>query len=168
MLEQDKLLIESWDSDARAPSKLGRRRRTIRSLTDNVTLGFAVWTYGSGGWHSCLAGPAIQVCETEDASLLMVVRRRFRWSRSWAVYDADNRLVGRVRPHSLVNNRGRRLASVQREADPAQGRFLGLDRRELASFQTSSDGSVLLVFGQLRDNNPFSKMIVLGAILAWL
>lgn len=166
MLEAGKLLVEAW-APASAQSSVGpaQQRRNIRSSAQGEVFGFAVWTAGGRSWWTCLAGPTIQVRETEDASLLMSVRRSFRWSRRWAVYDADDRLVGRISPRRLVNNRGRLLATMERNADQSQARFLGPDKQELASFQARSDGSVMLIFGDVPDNNPFSRMLMLGAVL---
>lgn len=156
MLERDDLLIEPWAAAAAAETA-----RTIRALPESEALGYVVQV-SAAGW---LAGPAEVVREAEDMPLLMTMRRVWRWSRCWTVRDADDRLVGRIYARQMVNTRGQVVATLEGQP-PDMTRFLGLDGRELASSHSRSDGTRVLHFADTPENNPFTRMLLLGAVLA--
>src|SRR5262245_31890319 len=105
MLEQESLLIKPW-----APHASGTHlTRAVCALAGGDVLGYAEMGSLKGRWLSWLWGPSLHVRESEDASLLMIIHRTFRWSRSWKVRDADERLVGTIRPRQLLNSQGQAI-----------------------------------------------------------
>ncbi|MBM4069496.1 MAG: hypothetical protein FJ271_11185 [Planctomycetes bacterium] len=161
MLERDHVLIDSWMALTCTAAR-HELSRAIRALPENAPLGTVV-KLPAVGW--CLAGPSLVVREGEDSSLLMTMRHVWRWSRSWTVRDADDRLIGRVHPRVLQNARGQLVARLEALRLPGHSRLVGIDDRELAHIEVRSDGSRTLLIAAAQDNNPFTRMLLLGAAL---
>src|SRR5262249_30357263 len=117
------------------------------------------------GLLSWLTGQAMEVFETEDASLVLTLRRPWGLSRTWEVVDAENRRVGMIYRHWLLDGLGQRLARAEPAADSAPGRFIAADETELGTFDLRDDAGILLTFNESLD--PFTRMTLLGASLSF-
>jgi hypothetical protein len=160
MLEQPALLLRPWTWED------NHRRRPVLNAATGEPLGF-VSRRQSLRWPLLrwLARRILEVYETEDASLLLILRGPPLWSRSWEVLDADERHVGMIRGGALWDRYQDFLAQVELGPDGAAARFVSPAGLELASYRAGSDG-VLLQFNPALEGDPFAKMIVLGATLA--
>jgi hypothetical protein len=145
-------------------------RAKVRPVADAATrrrLGFVTRQSGGGGpllgW---LAGGALLVYETEDASLLCSVHRTWSFARRWEVCEADGRRVALVYRALLVDALGYPLAEVEPPAGAHAGRFVGRRCQELGNFRPDGLGTSLAFAAEL-DNDPFARMALLGAVLAY-
>jgi hypothetical protein len=156
------LLLGPWlpDASADAPASMAR---IIWALPEMEVVGQALRLLPAR-W-SWLTGPTLVVREGEDASLLMSMRRAWPWSRCWTVRDADDRLVGRVKPQVVFNARGQMVARQDMPRPTAPRRLVGADDRELADLQFRPDGALAVSFAPTQDRNPFTRMLLLGAAL---
>lgn len=156
MLEHKVLWLGPWA--AALPAQRG-----IRDAASNLGLGQArrLPPHKPLGL-SWLARARLQVVEMDDESLLFTARQGF-WKTSWVVEDADGRLVGTVAGAEALDQQGRLLGRLT-TSDHGLGRLVYEDGRELASW-TASAGGIQLTFGDLLDNNPFARMVLLAALL---
>lgn len=169
MLEHPRLLLQPWITDS--PS--GRRRRNIQLVAGHEQVGFAEEPGSSRHWF-WLPRPILEVYETDDASLLMRVRRSWGWSPCYEVLDADDIRRGLFEPH-LPGQRppllgggvsGAVLAmrlSPHPIGSAASSWWVPLN--ELATVTLIPEGT-LLEFAASVQRNPFTKMVVLAAALA--
>src|SRR5262245_51231089 len=107
MLEHSDLLIGPWQACASDPTGRGRRgafcRRDIVVAEGRKLAGFACRQRRRLSW---LIRRPVEVCETEDASLLATVWPPGWFSRTWEVYDAENRCRGLVDRAWLLDGSG--------------------------------------------------------------
>src|SRR5437016_634489 len=110
MLEQQAVLLRPWTVSTEPVATHGvikhlhHRTRPILTAEDQVPLGFVCRVMSTAPpWWSALFPPPLEVRETEDASLLLTVRRRWGYGRRWYVADAEGRPVGSVRRRSCSN-----------------------------------------------------------------
>lgn len=161
MLERSGLLFGPWTM----ASPVGTARaRPVSDLVTGAPLGLV--RQAAGRWRvvGWLAGQVLQVCETEDESLLCTVRRGWGPLAGWQVYDAEEHRVALVRRWLVVDGLGRRLALVEPSPGEMTGRFASPDHQELAAFSVK-EGHVALTFGPLLEHDPLTKMALLGAFL---
>src|SRR5262249_39560889 len=118
----------------------------------------------SGGWLRWLAACPLEVCETEDAALLCVVRPVGWRRRAWRVLDAEERLAGIVRREVLLARYGNCLALVRREAAGRSVAFVSPEGLPLGALAPSAGGAVL-TFAASVTNDPFARMVLLAAAL---
>lgn len=134
-----------------------------RAVLDRATgrqLGLARWKAG----RRWLGRRVIEVCETEDESLLCTLYRPWSPLRGWEVYDADERLIAAVYSRLIVDCGNYPLALVERPSGTVPGHFVSPDGIELAMLRPAPDG-VALEFAVAVEGNPFAKMALLGAAL---
>lgn len=110
-----------------------------------------------------LAGPAVEVREHEDGSLLCVIRRGPLSPHRRAVFDADGRPVGAVRGRRL-QGRGGRVVAVRRPDVGGGDVFVDPAGRPLATL-SARPGGATLAFTDAIAADPFAKMLVLAAAL---
>jgi hypothetical protein len=161
MLERQGLVVGPWaTSDARA----GRpRRRAVLDAATGEALGFVAQATPGSRWLRWLWPAVLEVYETEDASLLCVLRRPSWARRVWEVQDSEGRRVATLLQAAVLDAEGRRQATLQRSA--GGGKFLNPSGLELAAFFPSERGTVLS-FAPALEGNPFARMALLGATLA--
>src|SRR5262245_42385623 len=104
MLERHALLLRAWAPPAGRPPDRGRAGAEgpppgspTRAVLDPGTgepLGFVSRRRPAWPWLGWLVRPALEVYETEDASLLCTLHGPWALTRGWEVRDADDRLVG--------------------------------------------------------------------------
>lgn len=161
MLEQKALWLGPWVANAEIVAPGGRR--AIRDPASNANLGAVRRLPPTSPlglrW---LARARLEVVETDDESLLFTARQGF-WKATWVVEDADGRLVGSVTGQEALDQQGRLLGGLS-TTPHGLGRLLYEDGRELASWSASA-GGLLLNFGELLDNNPFARMVLLAALI---
>jgi hypothetical protein len=157
MLEQPELLLGPWLRQGRI------RRRAIRAPATGQLLGSVRAPLAS--WLSWLGRQSQEVLETEDDSLLMTLWRPWGLARTWEVLDAEGRRVGILYRNVLLDGSGRRVAVAQHHSDQ-RGRFCDMHGGEIGTFALQDSG-VLLTFSPRLEGNPFTRMILLGAILSW-
>jgi hypothetical protein len=157
MLEQPQLLLGPWTPQGKG------RRRAIQAPDTGQFLGCVRAPLPS--WLSWLGRQFQEVLETEDDSLLMTLWRPWGLARTWEVLDAEERRVGILFRNVLLDSYGRRLALAHHQND-RHGRFCDVQGNELAAFARQESG-VLLTFHPNLEGNPFTRMIMLGAILSW-
>lgn len=138
---------------------------TIVDAESGQYLGYAAFRdRRQAGWFAWLRGESIKVFETEDASLLMTLYRRWALSRTWEVCDADDRRVGIIYRDGLWNAKGDRLAVVHDPQATQPGRFVSPDGQPVAFVEERGQNEVLLTFTEPQ-RDPFAKMTILGKVL---
>ena len=155
MLERQRLLIGPWEEspqptrsvfDAASHGRLGIVRRRPR-----------VW----------FRRETLEICETEDESLLCSIRLMPWW---WfgcvsEVYDAEERRIAILRGAAIQDGLGRLLADVTEEGAGRGGKFIGRDLTMLAEWAVSGE-EVSLQFSEALASQPFAKMALLGEVLS--
>jgi hypothetical protein len=192
MLEYTCLLVHPWrDSGYRdicgdAAAHDNTSTRTIIDVATGATVGFAGWRGGGPLWFPPFRRSSLEVYETEDASLLCTARRR-RLSRWWEVRDAEGQQVGSFRsstgliPRRVRNvqdglgNLRRRIRGVwakDRQQQPLasigppspQSQIIGPEGTPIGSVCSVPEGA-RLEFSTTLANDPFTKMVLLAAVL---
>src|SRR5262249_54238965 len=115
--------------------------------------------------------------ETEDASLLFTTYCR-NWFRSWAVVDAENHLVGSLRPSPRSSRGTKKLPGIRIEdsfirsiswmeipGTHSTGRIRGRAAQELGILVYSDQGTELR-FDVSLQGDPIAKMLILAACLS--
>jgi hypothetical protein len=155
MLERQRLLIGPWlasheptraVSDSASHARLGIVRRRPR------------------GW---LHRETLEVCETEDESLLCSIRIMPWWWLGCVseVYDAEERRIAILRGADVQDGLGRLLAHVTESDDGRSGAFVAGDVTTLAEWTVNGE-EVSLQFSEALASQPFAKMALLGEILS--
>ena len=117
------------------------------------------------GWTRWLRSYRLELRETEDDSLLLVLNRPWRILRLWDIYDADDQCMGSVYPPSILDEDGVRRAFVDRSMS-GRGRIVSAEGRLLAELD-SGDGNELRVrFADDLEENPFLRMLLLASAIA--
>ena len=114
-------------------------------------------------WLGC--GPRrLDVCETEDAALLMSIEQGWFGFGHWRVIDAERCRVGAVVGRHLLDEQDGRFATFWHEGSTS-GAIRGLKGRVYAELQTVADGAALIRFAFDLDTNPFLRMVLLAACI---
>jgi hypothetical protein len=157
MLEQPELLLGPWVRTDR-----GRRRVISAPATRQVLGGVRAPT---PTWLSWFTRQYQQVLETEDDSLLMTLWKPWGLARTWDVLDADEHRVGILYRNVLLDSSGRRIGVAQ-HLNEQRGHFWDEHSIEIGAFASQVSGTVL-TFSPTLEGKPFTRMILLGAILSW-
>jgi hypothetical protein len=164
MLELPRLLVGPWvpAPDERAQPETAATR-AILDPAARARLGIV--RERPRGWPRWLQRESLEVCETEDDSLLCTIRAP--WLLAWAteIYDAEDRRVASVRGGEILDGLGRLVAVVQGDEAGTRGTFVARDGAKLADWQASGE-EILLQFSELVAPQPFVKMALLGALLS--
>jgi len=113
---------------------------------------------------SWLIPQRFDVCETEDASLLMTLEQPWLSFGRFRVLDSESRLVGSVLVPHVLDSDGARLARIERNGSGNQQ--VRMTAGEIAATLAVQDGGALLSFPADTEPNPFLRMLMLGAALA--
>jgi hypothetical protein len=166
MIERPELIIGPWTwHESRAlPGWEGAGwGRSVCEAGTSVPLGFV----RAGRRPICpwLMPHQLEICETEDASLLMTLQHPWLGFGRWHIVDAENRRLGSVLLPHVLDSGGSRLAAVERVS--ANTRLFRYTTGEAcATFETQTSGGLLLRFDPAVPNNPFRRMLIFGAALA--
>src|SRR5579864_3784775 len=157
MLECAELLMGSWTQEG------GIRQRAING-PETHRLGRVRAVLPS--WLSWLGRQVQEVLETDDDCLLMTLRRPWGLARTWEIFDAEERRVGILFRNLLLDGEGRHVAHARHNKDHRSGSFCDPDGSELGTFAVQ-ESATLLAFSPTLEDNPFTRMILLGAVLSW-
>jgi hypothetical protein len=160
MLERQGLVLCPWGAPD-APGGLAPRRAVLDAATGEP-LGF-LSRAPRPRWLRWLTATVLELYETEDASLLCVLRGPSWARRSWEVEDSEGRHVASVLREVVLDAEGARQAVLRRFA--GGGTFCNPSGLELASFASSPRGTVL-TFTPAVEGQPFARMALLGATVA--
>ena len=119
-------------------------------MLEHANLYVACWTTTTAGWTRTV---------TDDASHLMTLVRSWGITRTWNLYDADDRHIGSIGPSRLVDANGERRGTL--DAD----QILDANRQTLATFRKLTTLKAEVTFAADREANPFLRMLLLAAIL---
>jgi hypothetical protein len=161
MLEHASILVEPWSKVASGKT----HERIIRAAPAGEFLGIARRIV-EPAWLSWLAGRAIRVFETEDESLLLTVQRPWGMWQKWGVFDAEERFVGSVYGRIVWPAGGRRLVLASRSEYHGARHSLDDECASLGRFEVMGK-SIQLTFDQSVTDDPFARMLLLGAVLTW-
>jgi hypothetical protein len=165
MLEQSALLVQPWQT-----ASAGQPPTRVRQVLDagGVPVGLMRQApVRAPRWLRWLARRTLTVHEMPDASLVFALQRSWGWPGSWQVLDADERVVGTLRGHALLDGLGHLLAVIE-PADPGgRGRLLAVQGRELGAFAREGEAT-RITFAAEVEGNPFAKMMLFGAVLVRL
>jgi hypothetical protein len=166
MLESAKLLFLPWVAAATADGSepaVASWIRPILDATSQQTLGFARLRTGAGiPWLGWFSRSVVEIRETEDESLLATLHQSWFAATTWQVNEADGHLVGWIRRTILQDLYGRRFAALEPARNQLNHCFVSPQGHELGTLQELSEGQVL-TFDLSLENNPFGKMMLLGA-----
>jgi hypothetical protein len=161
MLEQPSLLICPWNPAALAPAALVRP--VLAPGGDEV--GFVRQVpVRAPRWLHWLERRTLEVYETPDSSLVFALRRGWGWPAGWHVLDSEERHIGTLRGHALLDGFGHFLGAVEPPDWQGRGRFLAMQGRELGHYAREPDGT-WVTFDAALEGNPFARMLLLGAVL---
>lgn len=170
MLERQGLVLCPWT----APTQLANagwetvaacdRVRPILDSATRQSLGFAS-TITARGWAAPFFRRGLEVFETEDASLVFRIYQPWLLSWTWDVFEAEDRHIGIVYRGMLFDADAARFGVLTLSNAGDQGRFKGSGGADLAGFQLRDD-ELHLSFHPAVDNQPFARMVLLGATLA--
>jgi hypothetical protein len=153
MLEQGALVLRPPDD---------RGLRAIVSDTGQP-LGYAWWRPPRRPWWR-LAPPVLAVHEQEDEPLLFTVRRRWPLLPGCELRDAEGRPVGYLRGPRISDRLGRCVARREKGAEGSACCYRHPAGRALGEVARADGGAVLRFAPAVRDD-PFAKMLLLGAAL---
>jgi hypothetical protein len=163
MLEHNELRLLPWNwrhFDASAPTS--GWLRVIAAPGGAGELGCVRMLRGTT-WLGC--GPRrLEVCETEDAALLMTLEHGWFGFGNWQVLDAERwRAGGVVGPH-LLDEQGSRFATMWHDG-PTSRTVRRTNGTICLHVETQSDRTTLLRFPDDLPANPFLRMVLLGACI---
>ena len=165
MLELAHYLISDWRRVADG-TEVGACVRDIQDATTRAHVGRVHGgTSAKKGWLRWLRSYRLEVKETDDESLLLVLNRPWRVFRLWDVYDADNLRIGSVYPPSILDEEGVRRAFVERGLS-GRGRIVSVEGRTLAEMSSSASNELHLRFADDLEENPFLRMLLLASAIA--
>jgi len=106
----------------------------------------------------------LEVCETEDAALLMSLEQGWFGFGRWRVLDAEGLQVGSVIGPHLLDEQGSYFAAVLNESAAAK-RIRRKDDAVLSQLEMTKEGSLIVRFAADLEANPFLRMVLLGACI---
>lgn len=162
MLEQNELRLLAWIWRPCEPSApMSGWLRGVQTPAGGA-LGCVQLARGAA-WLGC--GPRrLDVCETEDAALLMTLEHGWFGFGNWQVLDAERCRVGGVVGAYLLDEQGSRFAALWHD-----GAAVRTVRRTNGTIcvrmESESDGTTRLHFPEDLPANPFLRMVLLGACI---
>jgi hypothetical protein len=162
MLEELLLTVGAWRwfETGQLPGLV--RAGWAREIHGAVPLG-QVRAIRLGRWP-WLTPQTLEVLETEDASLVLTLRHGWFGFGRWRVTDAEERTLGSILTPHVLDAEGQRFATVVQAATPGKWQLLrGADL--CAEMTIAADGSLRLEFASALEENPFLRMMLLGAAL---
>lgn len=165
MLECQALTLSTWQWAT--PAKLPILPTAgwvcfVHSVDPGALLGFARVVRGATGLG--LLPRRIDVCETEDASLLLSLEHGWFRFGHWDIVDAERTRVGGVVGRHLLDDQGLRLATIWNDG-PVTRAIRDRGGKALAQLETAAGGAIGLRFANDLDLNPFVRMVLLGAAI---
>jgi hypothetical protein len=109
-----------------------------------------------------LAPQRLEICESEDASLLATLEHGSLAFGHWHVLDAEQSRVGGIVGAHIIDERGFRLATLWDDG-PGRSIIRGRSDRVFTRLETTAGGGTLIRFEENVDVNPFLRMVLLGA-----
>lgn len=188
MLELQTLLLQPWTEPGDTLADVLRaasatRIRPILDPADERLLGFAYEPSAASTWWPWLARPALEVYETEDASLLFTVHRYWALAPKWEVRDADGHRLGTFRqpltrllapgsagpvePEASRVEEWCRRSSIHVEQswrNPVEALAVA-SMDDLVALAHAAHGTLVTLADTLA-GKPFAKMVVLAAVLS--
>jgi hypothetical protein len=162
MLEAPSLLIHPWHNSNGVQH--GWSRLVLNGAT-SASLGSIRWIGPPrDAWFASLRGHRLEVLETDDAALLMMLVRPWGMTRMWHVWDAEERRVGMVYPPVLMDGEGSRRGYVD-AVDHTCGMVLDPSARVLAEFERTTDWITMLRFAADLEPNPFLRMLIVAGVI---
>ena len=162
MLELQALRLMPWTLDASTELAVAGPVRWLRAADGDALVGFVRAVRGPA-WLGC--GPRrLDVCETDDASLLMSLEHGWFRFGHWQVMDAERHRVGAVVGRHLLDEQGGRMATLRQEGAAASA-IRDRQGRVLAQLETAATGESLLRFAEDLAMNPFLRMVLLAACI---
>ena len=163
MLEHSELRLLPWTwSRLDSASPLSGWLRVVEAAGSAEELGSVRLVRGST-WLGC--GPRrLEVCETEDAALLMTLEHGWFGFGNWQVLDAERRRVGALVGAHVLEDQGSRFATVWHDGETR----LTVRRTNgavCAHIESRSDGTTLVRFPEDVPANPFLRMVLLGTCI---
>lgn len=169
MLEFENLLLRRWDQVDHGAWQAGRAKEdsspiwAILESSSCAVVGLArTETAPNGAWLRWFSRRGLAVFESGDEPLVCTVRRRWSLSSCWDLRDADGHVVGRIAPGIVEGALGRFWITVNQANGVTE--FRDRDGQVLAAITRQGDDRLLTFAGQPRDD-PFARMLVLGAVL---
>ncbi len=117
------------------------------------------------GWTRWLRSYRLELRETDDDSLLIVLKRPWRILRLWDIYDADDQRMGSVYPPSILDEDGVRRAFVDRGLS-GRGRIISAEGRVLTELDYGVENELRVKFADDLEENPFLRMLLLASAIA--
>lgn len=186
MLESQSLLFQcvgSWPGSD--PDEVG----TISEPASGVRLGIFRSISRLPRWLRWMAPKILEICETEDRSLVCTLRGSRISMPDWVVFDADGKRVGslvyvrsaylrigaapgdvlgpravRFRGTVIEDRQGQCSALFGDTGQGANGPFLSVQGTELGNVTSGPEGR-LLTFAPEVAGQPFLKMLLLATVL---
>jgi hypothetical protein len=166
MLEHRQLSLQMRSIHGRpAGDASGRVLLDIVEPTSKAPLGTVRSSRLPRRWWFWPSRECLKVYEHEDEPLLFSVHRLWTWPRAWEIRDADETPVGRIQKGLIISWR----SPIPEVYTSTQGNgllFLSSLGNQLGSLAKEREGCTLTFNEGLRED-PFTKMLLLGAALAW-
>src|SRR5262245_54242962 len=165
MLNHPTLLLEPWtwiEPRRNAPDEFSGWIRRIVAEKTGLELGCVRKLPSLSIFN---LGPSrLDVCETEDAALLMLLEQGWFSFGRWRVLDAEGLQVGSVIGPHLLDEQGSYFAAVSSKSPTAKG-IRRKDDAVLSQLEIAKDGTLIVHFAADLEANPFLRMVLLGACI---
>jgi hypothetical protein len=164
MLEHPSLFLRPWAPEPSDANPAGWRRNIDDGRT-GAPLGAVRWSGRvDSPWVAWFRSQRLEVFETDDDSLLLVVVQPWGLLRLWDVYDADEQRVGSVYPPVLLDGEGLRRGYLRRDGDHGQI-LAATSGGTLAEFDARGHDGLRVTFADEDEPNPFLRMLLLAGLL---
>jgi hypothetical protein len=165
MLEIGHYLITDWRG-AIGTEPTGHCVRDILHATTGAKVGSVRGSAGTDkGWLRWFRSYRLEIRETDDESLLLILKRPWRIFRLWDIHDADEQRIGSLYPPSLLDEDGVRRAFIEQDR-LGKGRIVSIDGRILAETNCLDSHDLQLRFAAELEENPFLRMLLLASVIA--
>jgi hypothetical protein len=165
MVDLPSLRIRPRGQSAATPLQISAQLNII-DPTSEATIGEVGPATNPPAWMRWFLPTILQVREGPDRSLVFSLKRSWRLSPEWLVFDAEQRHIGTIEQARGSNttrihdSQGRCLAQL----GAGCGEVVGLEGTELATLRRQH-GEIELSFAESGELNPFRRMLVLAAVL---
>jgi hypothetical protein len=158
MLTRPSLCVGPWQTDGKRPVRL------VRDPATNAALGLVRMVRPQQWWRFWSAAAALEVCETDDHSLVMSVRPSRISKGIWLVFDCDGNEIGKLRDNEILDPWTNAFARRERDAAGTWA-LHELAGRGYATCATDSACEDCIAFLEPVLTNPFLRMLVIGSFL---